>query len=454
MNFGFESYIPYVIYLAFLVSFALSVFWRPIVGIFFLLPWIPLQTIRYRVNDLPLGESVIGITLLGVVLGLLRRGQPILPKTPWTNLLCAYGVFTFLSLCYGSLYLGQLSPFPTTARFGFWQQYMIMPALLLLTAAVAPTRGQIKAFVLIMCLAILILDHNFYNVVAGRDYSAYSDDFREGSSMGYAGSNGLAAFEAQVATFLLALAAFERKFLLRVGYRSLAAFSAVCVMYSFSRGGYLALLVGCLFLGLVRQRALLVLLLAFGFTWTSLVPPAVQQRVLMTYDKQSGSLDHSAETRLVLWEDAKELFLTSPVFGTGFNTYEYVHHIKASAGNYYEDTHNVFLKFLVETGVVGLLVFVWLLAKTFGTGLFLSQRANDPFLASLGLGLAAWVVCASVANCFGDRWTFLQVNGYMWVLGGLVSRALLLEESVPSLPVTDEPAQAPEDLNPQVAGVT
>ena len=24
------------------------------------------------------------------------------------------------------------------------------------------------------------------------------------------------------------------------------------------------------------------------------------------------------------------------------------------------------------------------------------------------------------ANFFGDRWTFLQVNGYMWVLAGLL----------------------------------
>src|SRR5215471_16645066 len=103
MDLGLESYVSYVVYLTFLVGLLLSIFWRPIGGIILLLWLIPLQTIRYRINGLPLGESIIGITLLGVAVGLWRRGQPVLPQTPWTRLLCIYGVFTFLSLCQGSI---------------------------------------------------------------------------------------------------------------------------------------------------------------------------------------------------------------------------------------------------------------------------------------------------------------------------------------------------------------
>ena len=114
----------------------------------------------------------------------------------------------------------------------------------------------------------------------------------------------------------------------------------------------------------------------------------------------------------------------NPVIGTGFATYAYMHRV----GDY-KDTHNLFLKVLLETGVVGLLLFLWLLASTFGTSYQLFRHAEDPFVASLGLGLAGWVVCAIVANAFGDRWTFLQVNGYMWVLGGLVARGWALQPS-------------------------
>jgi putative inorganic carbon (hco3(-)) transporter len=432
MHFGFEIYIQYLEYLLFVVGFFLTIFWRPVIGIFILLPMIPLQTIRYRINDLPLGESVLGITLLAVMLGLLRRGQPVLPKTPWTSLLCVYGVFTFISLCLGSFYLGQSSPFPSTARLGEWKDYMVMPALLLMTAAVSPSRRQMKAMVVVMCLAIFAVDHSFWNVVSSRDFSTFSNDLRDAGAMGQAGSNGLAAFGAQASTFLLALAAFEKKVLLRLGYLSLAIFSTVCVLYTLSRGGYLALLAGFLFIGLVRQRTLLLLLIAFFWMGTSLLPGAVEQRVLMTYDAQDG-LDHSAQTRVALWEDAMEVIQTNPVIGTGFSTYEYMHRVSD-----YKDTHNYFLKVLLETGVLGLLIFLWLLAKTFAAGFRLYRQAKDPFLNSLGLGLAAWVICSFAANLFGDRWTFLQVNGYMWVLGGLVSQGLTLQPDDASTPASQE----------------
>jgi hypothetical protein len=93
---------------------------------------------------------------------------------------------------------------------------------------------------------------------------------------------------------------------------------------------------------------------------------------------------------------------------------------------------------------------LWFVVKTFRTGYRLFRRSKDPFFASLGLGLAGWVVAAMAANCFGDRWTYLQVAGYMWVIAGLVARALALENTA----ATDEAsatAEAGAIEEPQIA---
>ena len=424
MHLGLDTNFAYILYAAGMVAFVASIFWRPIVGLFYLIPLLPLQTIRYRMDDLPLGSSVIGLMLVAVAVGVLRRRQPLLPKTPWTGLLIVYGGFTFVSLWMGSFYLRSDLPLPGEARFEVWQNYMVMPALLLLVAAVKPTKRQMLGLVLVMCLAGLALDRNFSDEVAGRDFSKFSVGLREGSgTMGYAGNNGLAAFEAQFATFLLIMAAFERRRLLKLGYYGVAGFSALCLMYSLSRGGYAAFLVGCLFLAVFKQRKLLVLMALFLLTWTTIVPTAVTERVSMT-EQNDGGLDHSAETRLTIWQDAMEVFDANILPGTGFNTYAYMHRV----GNY-EDTHNFFLKVLVEGGVVGLVLFLWLIVQTFRTGFRLFRRSKDPFFAALGLGLAGWVVAAVVANCFGDRWSFLQVCGYLWVIAGLVAQAWNLENA-------------------------
>jgi O-antigen ligase len=423
VNFGFGGLAPACLYAAMILVFMLSVFWRPIVGLYFFVPLIPLQTVRYRITDFPLGASLVYVVLLGVALGLVRKGRPLLPKTPWTGLLLVYVLFTFVSLCLGSFYLD--SPLPWFAhdrRFSDWCDYMTMPFLFLLVASAVTEARQIKIMMFLMCISVLMLDNSFWNTVSGHDFSTYSEDLREGGTMGYAGSNGLAAFEAQFATLLLAISGTANSRMQKLGTYCLAAFSAICLMYSLSRGGYLAFAAGCLFIGLVKQRKLLLAIILFAFTWTSFVPNAVETRVRMTRDS-NGDLDHSSQTRVELWDDALLLIQKNPVLGTGYDTYRYMGRI----GNY-EDTHNIYLKILVETGVTGMALFLWLLLKSFWQGILLFKRATDPIFSGIGLGLAGWVICAAVASSFGDRWTYLQIEGLFWVLAGLAARCSILQE--------------------------
>jgi putative inorganic carbon (hco3(-)) transporter len=444
---------PILLYSLCILAFLWSVFKNPIAGIYYLVPLIPLQTVRYWMIGYPLGQSVVDLSLLGVIIGLLRLRQPLFPKTPWNSLLLTYGIFTYASLFIGSFYLESALPLlPTDPRFLDWKDYMTMPLILFLTAAAVKDKRQIRILIVLMCLSLFMMARSFYGTVEGRDFSHYSDDLRNEGSMGYAGVNGLAAFEAQATMFILALAVFEKKLLYKFGYLGVAAASGLCMMYSLSRAGYLAFAAGWLFLGAVKQRKLLGLLVVFCLVGTALIPNAVRSRVLMTYDG-GGELDHSSETRVNLWEEAIEAFEAHPLFGTGFDTYAYGTHATT-----YKDTHNFFVKVLTETGVVGMAIFLWLLGGMFLGGFRLFRHATDPLYKSLGLGLAVWVVCAAVANFFGDRWHFLQVNGYMWVVAGLVARGWLLTEAKES-PTDEETgedvAESPDgasQLQPQPAG--
>ena len=423
MGFGLTNgLIPLSLYLGGVVALLLSIFWRPIAGLYYLLPLIVLQTVRYRMNEYPYAQSVITIILLGMILGFLRRRESPIGNSPWTRMLLIYGGYTLFSLFLGSLTIGVPLPLPGDPRFGVWLDYINMPILLLLVAAIAPDRRHVKVMVLLMCFSALVLDYNYWSSVHGRDYSQYTNSVREGAGMGYAGVNGMASFAAQFAGFIMALAAFQSRWLIKLAYYALAIFSVICLMYTFSRGAYLAFAVGLLFIGLAKSRMLLVIVLVLALFGTALIPTAVQERVLMTYDKGSGDVDHSSELRFEIWEDALSLFASANVlFGMGFNTYAYLHRVGT-----YEDTHNIFLKVLIETGIVGMFLFLWLLGKTFWTGWRVFRRSNDPLMASLGLGLAVWVLCATVASCFGDRWMYFQVNGDMWVIAGLISRTALL----------------------------
>lgn len=424
-NFGLEGYMGMALYGAGMLSVLLSL-WRPKIGLFYLIPLLPLQTTRYRMNQYPEGGGLVSLILMAVSIGLLLRRQGVFSKTPWSILLAVYAGYQFLTLLLGVAYLPSIPAEWTLWRFVDWIDYIMMPLMLLVVAGAITSRRDMKIIVLLMCLSIFAVDKGFWGAVKDRDYSSYSDDMREAGPLGQAGANGLGAFAAQSAALAIVLAGFQEKRLLSYALYGLGAFSVVCLLYSFSRGSYIAFAVGCLFIGVVHQRKLLVLMLVLGLCWASLVPTVVQERIAGT-DAGNGELDHSSEIRISLWEDALNLAKQNPVFGTGYNTYIFMQRVTGFFGAYW-DTHNIYIKILVETGLIGLLMFLCLLGKTFLTGYRLFRYTEDPFLASLGLGLAAWVVCSAVSNLFGDRWTYLQVNGFMWVLGGLVSRGFMLED--------------------------
>lgn len=428
-----RAILPDLAYAAFAIAILLTIFWKPIFGVYFLTPLIPAEEFRERMVDYPLGGSMITVLLLAIAIGILRSGRSLAPVSRLRGILWTYVAFTFASLCLGTFFLDRPFPMPwADTRFIDWRNYASMLFIVFLVAGAVESTKQMKILVAIIAVCVVYFDRGFLSDVMDRDFSSYSDDLRKGGSLGYAGINGFAALMAQMIVFLLAICGYI-KLRYRILCLAVAGLSAVCLMYALSRAGYIAAVAGCLFLAAVRYRKAIPVLILLGLTWTAIVPAAVYQRTVMTTDNPGGELDHSSETRVALWEEALDEVAASPVFGLGFNTYAYRQH----KGNY-KDSHNIYVKVLTETGVVGLTLFLILLFKSASIGYRLFRTAVEPFHKAIGLGLAGWVVSAIISNFFGDRFTFLEVNGYMWLIAGLVTRAAILEQETAVIRAEEE----------------
>src|SRR5262249_43880055 len=131
-----------------------------------------------------------------------------------------------------------------------------------------------------------------------------------------------------------------------------AAANTVCILFSYSREAYLALVLILCFLAIVKVRALFIPILVLALGWQIILPVAVRERIAMTYSHRDagmeGELDASAQERVMLWTDAMNMFQQNPAIGTGFLTYSELSRVGS-----YKDTHNFYLKMLVETGLIG-----------------------------------------------------------------------------------------------------
>jgi putative inorganic carbon (HCO3(-)) transporter len=442
---GLGHLVPLILYLAAIGAGLLAIFWRPQIGLYFLVPLLPLQTTRYKLLDLPWGNRLIDVLLLCVIIGLVLQGRGrLIPKTPLNRSLAVLAVLFYVALWRGSFYLN--TPFPLSfddPRVSNFKNYMIMPLLFLLVVAAIREIKQIKIIIVLMALSTAVVNFSFWISTRSRDFSHFSYDTRDAGVLGYAGVNGFAAYIAQMLVFLFALYAFEKRKTIRLAILGLNAFGIYCLIYSFSRGAYLAFAVSMIFLALFRERKLLVGMLIVVIGWQVFLPTAAQERISMTYQKNEG-LDKSAQERVDLWEDAWNLFSGHPVFGIGFDVYSALDRVEAEGHGFLHDTHDYYLKVLVETGIIGILVFLWLLGGILREGWRLFRTAEDEFLKSLGLGFAAFMVCAITLNLFGDRWTYIQVDGFLWVLLGCVVSGRMIAQRL---------SQEEEETAPELASV-
>lgn len=451
IHFGLEPYLPIGLYIAMFVTFVASVFWRPSLGIYLLALTLPLQTGRYLLQSFPLGAQFIDILLLGTIIGLIVQKKSVIPQSSINWFLALFAVYCYFSLWEGSFFLH--APLPlwiTDPRVSSWKNYVEMFLLALVVASAIKEKRQVQILLLLMAISVLLVNRSYYSTLSGRDFSHFSYGVRDAGPLGYAGVNGLAAFEAMAASFLLGMFSFTKKIYLKIAIMLVVVTCCYCLLYSFSRGGYVGLLVGMVAAGLLKSRWLLVAAVVLVVGWQTLLPVAVQQRITMTTeDAQEGQqFDSSTQQRIELWKDAMDLFKRNPITGAGFDTYSHLGRV----GDY-RDTHNYYLKVLAEMGVVGLLLFLVLLWKLLRAGARLFFRAPDPFWRGIGLGFTALLASAIIMNFFGDRWTYQQVDGFLWILFGCVVRGLIALSETPAPSEAANAGDTPSEQETELATV-
>ena len=427
---GLGHYIPIVAYLGFWVMCLVSLGGRPLLGLYYMMPFLPYRTMRDHFLDYPLGGNVLTFLVIAVIVGALIHGKH-LPKSKLYLIWFVFGVYLYFSMWIGTG-LGN-APAPlwlSDANFAAWKDYMLIPLIFVAAGMVIEDRKAVRMIVILTAISLLFIDRSSLFESLTRTWTTFDESKRDGGPLAY-GSNQTAAFLAQFGMFFWGFVQFvKRKKIKLFGYLLVAA-TLVATMYTFSRAGYLAVLFGVFVLGLLKDRKLLLVLGAFLLTWQTVVPTAVRERVNMT-ENSSGELEASAQERVYLWQDAEKSIIRSPIVGEGFATFQFQEHVADL-----KDTHNWYVKVMVETGIIGMIMALFLLQQILAISFRLFKRANDPLYQGLGLGLFV-ATCASIAaNFFGDRWTYVEITGLLWILIAAAIRATEFNASEPATESAD-----------------
>jgi hypothetical protein len=223
----------------------------------------------------------------------------------------------------------------------------------------------------------------------------------------------------------LALIHYLRDTRVRVGFAVLLVVLLVSLIYTQSRASYLAVIPVCLTFSLLSRRRYYLFAGLIGALALSplIIPRVAKERIEYTFTQpeergqiQFGKLrlDTSASARIMSYKQSISDWRKKPILGYGVT------------GHHFMDAQ--YPRVLVETGIVGMLAFAWLIHALFHVGLSTWRDAEDDLLRGLSVGLIAGLVGLLVHAIASNTFIIVRIMEPFWFVVGIVIALSAIDE--------------------------
>ncbi len=378
----------------------------------------------------------------------LSKGFRTLAKTPLNRPILYYTAACAFATFVGIL-AGRVSTF---GGFFFLLKYYEYFFIYFMTVNIVTDRNQLRHLVRASLITFLLVSLYALSQIpsGGRVSAPFEGPEGEPNTLG-----GYLVFLMSIITgLLLTTGAISRK----LPYMGLLGLGAIALQATLSRASFLA--GGVVFVGvmeMVRRRspALLAVLLMGLLAAPFVMPESVVNRMLYTFtqEEEEGQIklgglrvDTSTSERLRSYEQAMEYFRKSPVWGVGVT------------GGPFMDA--MYPRVLMETGLIGIGAFTYLIYSLFRLGLNGYRSLSDPYYRGIALGfvigLAGLLIHALGANTF----IIVRIMEPFWLYAAVVAKSMAFLERAEETGTIDDargarpqrPPRAPRGLAGTGAG--
>ncbi|MBU0635278.1 MAG: O-antigen ligase family protein [Candidatus Omnitrophica bacterium] len=377
------------------------------------------RAVVLRLDDIFLFMVFLGWfakTAINKELGLLRKN--ILNKP----------IIIYIFICVISSAFGIIGG-TTDARYSFFYiiKYIEYFIIFFMVSNNVRDEKQVKVFLfymLLTCLIVCVYALRFTFVEGMRASAPFEGRAGEPNTLaGY-----LLIMISLVIGFIL-YANSLRKLLLGGGFLILMM---VTLLYTLSRAGWLGFAMAFITFVVFSRRAKVGLILV-SIILILAAPAILPQRIISRFQStfvggqtynvlgRKVILDESASLRIKSWQGSLEAWMKNPIFGWG-----------VPGGGVVSDVQ--YTRILREVGIVGFIVFLWMIATLFKTAFrsFRLPNMND-FGKGLSLGFIAALVGILGMGVAAEVFIIIRIMEPFWFLAAIVS----------TLPEIAAPAQEP-----------
>jgi len=222
--------------------------------------------------------------------------------------------------------------------------------------------------------------------------------------------------------FVLAMESVDLSRNSRIYFGIIGIFSVIALIFTLTRGAWLAVLVAIVIYGVLSLRsrpkmALILCLLLVVSAGSIYNFPTLQHRAKSIVDI---SISGKNTGRLLVWQGAWRMFVDHPIVGVGPGNFENVYHssyMSPKAKEHLGHAHNSFLQILAENGIVGfggfIVMFGYILVYLYKRGI----GRKNPLALAVFLATIAFLIQGLTEFNFGDS----TVIRMYWFLLGLAA---------------------------------
>jgi len=383
---------------------------------------------------------------LSLLLGVMLVLPPFMGGI-WPNLTHPLSVGTFAFLMTGLLaQFGAVDPDVGWEWIDFQTRLTLIS---LMTVTLITTRQR-----MVLAVAVVGGSLGFHAAKAGfASMLGGGVRFYDGLAGAFPDNNGYALVTVMVMPLLLATAqnlTEERWKWVRRGFYAAVGLCGITVVSTFSRGGFLALVVAMLaYIMLQRRRvgALLGLAVFAGVAYMVVPVPQGYLDRLQTIQTYEEVDDESALSRLHFWRVAT-VMASNRAFGVGMRNFEAAYNqYDFSYGQFgvRRSVHSSHFQVLAELGFPGAFIWIVMFALAFALGLRVRRRSRHPDLTPeerrFYFTMANGLMVSMVGFIVGGAFVASALNDVTWLTFAMMASLDRLAHQPVSLPVL-APARA------------
>ncbi|WP_373000431.1 O-antigen ligase family protein [Lutispora sp.] len=186
----------------------------------------------------------------------------------------------------------------------------------------------------------------------------------------------------------------QKNWLVKLSVMGLTAIMIMCLVYTSSRGAWLGFVLAISMFTVLRDKRLLILYLIGLFFIPFILPTSIINRFTSIGNLQDSSLAYRLSIMLGSLKMVKDYWPSG--IGLGIEPFKLIYPQYSFSAAYAQHSHSFYIELLLETGIVGFLVFMGMLLVFFKSILSHYFRVKDRFISTFmlmsGISLIGYLI--------------------------------------------------------------